>query len=112
MIFDLLSYESSPLNEALKGVIVCLFFISAYFLYKSRIKYGGILHSISSLLLIGAIAGILSASLRLLGDYYIQYKWGESLFDVILAFLMLIIALKVRRKLINTLDIFRDEKRN
>ena len=108
MVIDLLSYNTSPLNLVLKVVILCLFLGAAWLYYKSRKKYGGILHAISSLLLIGAIAGVVSAWFRLQGDFYIQYKWGESLLNVVLVFLMLVMALMIRKRLTESLAVFNE----
>lgn len=105
MVIDILSYEISPLNEVLKTVIVCLFLGAAFLFYSSWRKYGGILKSISGFLLIGAIFGFFSAFYRLGGDFYSPFKWGESLFNLAFAILMLILALMIRKKLQSALEI-------
>jgi hypothetical protein len=110
MVTDWLSYATSPLNPFLKGVVLFLFLGAACCFYRSRSKYGGILQSISTFLLVGAVAGILSAWFRLNGDLYAQYKWGESLFNIVLAFLILAIALMIRKKLYDAIEVFREGK--
>ncbi|WP_319579078.1 hypothetical protein [uncultured Methanospirillum sp.] len=99
MIGDLLSYQSGPLNPLVKVLILVLFLVAACFFARCRIRYGGILSQISTLLFFGAIAGAIGAAFRYEGDFYSHYKWGESLLNLLLAIFSLAIALLVRKKL-------------
>jgi hypothetical protein len=110
MVVEIISYAVSPLNPLLKWIIFALFLIAAMLLYLCRRKYGGILHTISSLLLIGSIAGIASTLFRLGGDQFIQYKWGESAFNVVIAIIMLVIALTIRKKLKESIQVFEGDE--
>lgn len=100
MTIEILSYPTSMLNPVLKFIIFAGFVLSTGFFYQCWKKYGGILHDISTLLLFGSVAGILASAFRLQGDFLVQFKWGESIFDLILAILMLVIALVIRSKII------------
>lgn len=106
MNIALLSYETSPLNELLKGIIFLLFLFASCLYYSSWKRYGGILRSVSSLLLISAIAGALGAWFRLNGDFYIQYKWGESLFNIIFGIILLALTLLIRKRFLEALLAF------
>jgi len=99
MSADLLSYQSGPLNPLLKVLTLVLFLVSAGFFARCRIRYGGIISQISTLLFFGAVAGAIGAAFRYEGDFYSQYKWGESLLNLLLAVFSLVIALLVRKKL-------------
>ncbi|GEM_PF-1041353 len=99
MSADLLSYQSGPLNPLLKLLTLVLFLVAAGFFARCRIRYGGILSQISTLLFFGAVAGAIGAAFRYEGDFYSQYKWGESFLTLILAAFSLVIALIVRKKL-------------
>jgi hypothetical protein len=71
--------------------------------------YGGILRQISTLLLAGAIAGAVASAFRFQGDFFLQYKWGESIFDLLLAIISLAIALLIRAKLHEVTRLFGDD---
>lgn len=99
MVIEILSYSNSVLNPTLKVLILVGFILAALILIRCWKWYGGLLQNISFLLMIGSSAAILSAAMRLLGDYYTQFKWGESTFDLIFALITLMVALVVRKKL-------------
>ncbi len=101
MSADLLSYQSGPLNPLVKLLILVLFLVAAGLFARCLIRYGGILSQISTLLFFGAVAGAIGAAFRYEGDFYSQYKWGESLLNLLLAIFSLTIALLVRKKLAN-----------
>jgi len=113
MVIDLLSYNMSIFNPGLKVCIIVVFVIAAGILYQCRRKYGGLLRQISSLLLIVAITGTISALFRYQGDFFEHYKWGESIFGLVLAIIFLIIALFFRKKMNEIVTLFssyEDEK--
>jgi len=99
MSLDLLSYQSGPLNPLLKVLIFGLFLIAAGVFARCRFRYGGILSQISTLLFLGAVAGAVGAAFRYEGDFYSQFKWGESILNLLLAAFSLTIAFLIRRKL-------------
>nr|WP_320160355.1 hypothetical protein [uncultured Methanoregula sp.] len=99
MAIEILSYTTSVLNPFLKLLILVLFIVAAWLFYRCRQRYGGILHQVSTLLLIGAVAGALASAFRFEGDFYVQYKWGESIFNLALVILILVITLIIRAKL-------------
>ena len=106
MVIELLSYNTSIVNPLLKLMIIIGFSVAALFFYQSRKKYGGILHTISTLLCIGAVTGSIAALFRFQGDFYTEFKWGESLLDLILVLITLIIAILIRRKIYETASLF------
>jgi len=99
MTIEILSYTTSILNPGLKLLVIVLFVIAAWLFYRCRQKYGGILRQVSTLLLAGAGAGALAAAFRLEGDFFVQYKWGESLLDLAFVILTLAIALVIRSRM-------------
>lgn len=99
MSINLVSYQSSIANPLLKLLILVLFLVATWYFYRCRRRYGGILAQISTLLLLGSIAGGIAAAFRYEGDFYSQYKWGESVLNVILALFCLGITLVVRKRL-------------
>ena len=84
MVPDLLSYTHSILNPLVKWVVLVLVVISVYFFYRCRLIYGGKLHLVATLLLLGGCAGILSSVFRIAGDYDLAMKWAESIFSLFL----------------------------
>jgi hypothetical protein len=106
MVIPILAYSSSPFNPLLKLLVLAGFFLAALILYRCRNIYGGLLQKISVLLMAGSVAAILSASMRLLGDYYSQFKWGESIFDLVFVIVTLLVAIEVRRKMIQVEQLF------
>lgn len=108
---DLLSYPNSFLNPLLKVVVLVLFVISVYLFYRCRLIYGGKLRLISTLLLVGGVAGILAWIFRIEGDFYSQWKWAESIFSLVLAIITLVIAYIIRMKFKNALILFGVEQR-
>jgi hypothetical protein len=100
LTIEILSYTTSMLNPVLKFIIFTGFVLSAVVFYQCWKKDGGVLHDISTLLLFGSIAGVLASAFRLQGDFLVQFKWGESIFDLILATLLLVISLVIRSKIL------------
>jgi hypothetical protein len=109
MTIEILSYNTSILNPVLKLLILAAFVVAAVFFYRCWHLYGGLLHDISTLLLIGVVAGIFASAFRLQGDVLEQFKWGESVFDLVLVTLMLIIALVIRAKMVKVTHLFGSE---
>jgi hypothetical protein len=110
MAIEILSYTTSILNPGLKLLVFAAFVLAAVFFYRCWHIYGGILHDISTLLLIGAFAGVFASGFRLLGDLTEQVKWGETLFDLVLAMLMLMIALAIRSRMARVAQLFGPEE--
>lgn len=106
MVLDLLSYPNSIFNPLLKWIVLVLFVIATYFFYRCRTMYGGKLHKVASLLLLGAGAGILASAFRIAGDFYLPAKWAESIFSLVLAIITLVIAYIVRMKFKNAIALF------
>ena len=111
MAGEILSYSSSFLNPLLKITAILLFVIAAGYLYRCRRRYGGILRQIATLLLAGAGAGIIASGFRYGGDFFTQYKWGESIFDLGMALITLTVAILVRKKLNDIVRLFEGEER-
>jgi hypothetical protein len=106
MAIEILSYNTSILNPVLKLLIVAAFVVAALLFYRSRQNYGGILRQVSVLLFSGALAGIIASAFRYQGDIYQQFKWGESILDLVLVLIMLSIALVIRAKMQAVLRVF------
>ena len=98
MVIELLSYKESFLNPLFKIVIFILFLISVYYFYRCHLRYGGKLQIIANLLMLGGVAGCMAWLFRYEGDFYSQWKWGESILTLILAIISLVIAYIVRLK--------------
>ncbi|HWQ67091.1 MAG TPA: hypothetical protein VN372_09485 [Methanospirillum sp.] len=109
MVIEIVSYNTSILNPFLKMLIPVGFCIAAWLFYRCRQNLGGILRRVSTLLLLGAFAAIIASLFRFEGDFYTQYKWGESILNLILVLLTLIIALVVRKKMNEASSIFVSE---
>jgi hypothetical protein len=99
MGIDILSYNTSVLNPLLKLLVLLLFILAVWLFYRCRQHYGGILRQVSTLLLAGAAAGALASAFRFQGDFYVQYKWGESALDLALVLFVLVISLIIRAKM-------------
>lgn len=106
MVFELISYKDSFLNPLLKLTVLMLFILSVYFFYRARLLYGGKLHLIATLLLLGGVAGSVGWLFRYEGDFYTQWKWAESTFALALAIISLVIAYIVRLKLKHAITLF------
>jgi|WetSurMetagenome_2_1015567.scaffolds.fasta_scaffold201428_2 hypothetical protein len=109
MTIEIFSYNTSPLNPLLKLLVLALFILAAWLFYRSRMAYGGILRQVSTLLFAGAVAGAIASAFRLQGDFFTQYKWGESIFDLALVIISLAIALLIRAKLKEVTALFGDD---
>ncbi|WP_321504507.1 hypothetical protein [uncultured Methanoregula sp.] len=105
-MIEILSYDTSVMNPFIKLLVFVFFIIAAWLFYRCRQVYGGILRQVSTLLLVGSLAGALAAAFRFQGDFYTQYKWGESVFDLALVILMLSIALIIRAKMKDVTRLF------
>ena len=107
---EILSYNSSVLNPLLKIVVPLLFSLTAGYFFASRMRYGGLLQQIATLLFLDALALLISSLFRLEGDFNAQYKWGESAFALISAAITLFIAVKVRNRLQDIAGVFESGK--
>jgi hypothetical protein len=83
---DLLNYDTSWLNPALKLVIVALFVFVALVYFRSRRDYAGDLHTALSVLFWTATLAAVAALLRYFGDgtdfgftKQFSLKWFQSL---------------------------------
>lgn len=110
MTIEILSYNSSVLNPLLKLVVLAAFVVAAFLFYRCWHVYGGILHDVSTLLLIGSVAGIIASAFRLAGDFIEQVKWGETIFDLILVTLILVISLAIRARMVAVTGRFRSDE--
>jgi lysylphosphatidylglycerol synthetase-like protein (DUF2156 family) len=106
MVIGILSYPTSILNPFLKLIVLVLFVASFGIFLLCRQQYGGILRRVSTLLCAGSLAGILASAFRLEGDFYVQYKWGESILDLVVVVLMLVIALLIRTRMKEAVRLF------
>lgn len=109
-VHELLSYQSSFLNPLLKVAVLVLFAVAIWYFHRCRFFYGGELRVVSTLLLLGGIAGILASTFRIGGDVFLEWKWAESIFYLVLAIITLVIALIVRRKFKNAIVLFGAEQ--
>ena len=64
------------------------------------------MHTVATLLLPSASAGILASVFRIVGDFYLPVKWAESIFSLVLAIITLVIAHIVRMKFKNAVALF------
>jgi hypothetical protein len=65
---------------------------------------------VATLLLLGGVAGILGSAFRIAGDFFIQWKWAESILNLGLAIITLAIAYIVRMKFKNAITLFGVER--
>jgi hypothetical protein len=110
MSIELFGYNVSILNPILKIVVILGFFIAAIILYQCRKKYGGILKKISVLLFMGSLASVFASIFRFLGDFYLQFKWGESIFNLILVLITLIVVIIVRKQIDDIVFLFKNDE--
>jgi hypothetical protein len=106
MVLELLSYKDSFLNPLLKLIILALFILATYLFFRCRLIYGGKLHLIATLLLLGGVAGVMAWLFRYEGDFYTQWKWAESIFTLSLAIISLVVAYFVRLKFKHAITLF------
>jgi hypothetical protein len=106
MPIEILSYNTSILNPGLKLLILAAFVVAAVLFYRCWQNYGGILRQVSMLLFLGSVAGTIASAFRYQGDIYQQFKWGESILDLVLVLIMLSIALVIRAKMQAVLRVF------
>mgnify|MGYP000914865961 CR=1 FL=1 len=107
MTIEFFSYQASILNPLLKLLILAVFALAAVLLYQCLRRYGGILRQISQLLFIAACAASISAFFRFQGDFYENFKWGESIVGLFVAIVLLLIACTVRKKIHAIASLFR-----
>lgn len=85
MTIELLSFPSSFLNPLLKAIVPMLFVVGTVLFYQAYTSYGGNLKKIAFFLMLSGIAGTFAAAFRWMGDAFIQWKWGESIFLLLFA---------------------------
>lgn len=100
MVIEILTYKTSILNPLLKIISIVIFCIGTYYFYMAKQKYGGQLKTIANFLFLGGLAGIISSISRIVGDYMIVTKWGESIFFLIFGIVSLYVAYIVRDRFI------------
>jgi hypothetical protein len=110
MVIEILSFKQSILNPLLKWIVLVLFIIAVYLFYRCRLIYGGKLRLVATLLLLGGVAAILSSAFRIAGDFFIQWKWGESSLGLLVAMTTLAIAIIVRLKFRRASTLFGDKQ--
>lgn len=84
----------------MKIITIVMFGIGTYYFFRARQKYGGELKRIANLLFFGGLAGFASALFRIVGDYMIVTKWGESVFFLVFGLVSLFVAFIARNRLI------------
>lgn len=77
---DFLNYGESFLNPLLKLLVVILFVIGTIFFFRARMRFGGDLKTIATMLTLTGVAGVVSGFSRFIGDYVLIWKWSESVF--------------------------------
>ena len=95
MTIEILSYKTSFLNPLLKVIVIILFVLATWYFYQGRRLYGGKLRQIATLLCIGGLFGILTSAFRLAGDLNSEFKWGESVFLLLLAVITIMVTYMV-----------------
>lgn len=106
MAIEILSYPSSFLNPLLKAIVPVIFAVGTIFFYQAYTSYGGNLKKIALFLLFAGIAGTLAAGFRYLGDFFISWKWGESVFLLIFAIVSILVAYLVYTRFMEIAIIF------
>lgn len=106
MVIEILSYKTSVLNPLMKIISILIFCIGTYYFYRASQKYGGELKTVANLLFLGGLAGIASAVSRIIGDYILFTKWGESVFFLIFGIVSLYVAYIVRDRFIEAAKAF------
>ena len=106
MVMELLSYPTSIINPLLKVLAILLFGTAGYLFFRCQRQYGGVLRQVATLLCLGAIAGLLASAFRFQGDFYQQYKWGESVLNLVVVLIMLVIALVIRTRMNAAVRVF------
>jgi len=96
MTIEILSYKTSFFNPLLKCIVIILFVLATWYFYQGRQLYGGKLRQIATLLCIGGLFGILASAFRLAGDLNTGFKWGESVFLLVLAVITIMVTYLVR----------------
>ncbi|OPY38603.1 MAG: hypothetical protein A4E35_00594 [Methanoregula sp. PtaU1.Bin051] len=99
VINQVFSYPQSILNPLLKILILIIFGIATYYYYRAYKRFGGNLKKISWALMWGGVAGCIAAGFRLLGDYWTEFKWIESIGGLIFAVVSVFVAYLVYTKL-------------
>jgi len=106
MTNDIFSYPTSILNPLLKAIIILMFAVATWYFYRAYKRFGGNLKKISLALVIGSIAGCIAAAFRLLGDYWVEFKWIESIGGLIFAIVSVIVAYLVCTKFTEIAEAF------
>ena len=106
MTIEILSFPTSFLNPLLKLLVIILFASGTVIFYQAYTSYGGNLKKISFFLMGGGIAATLAGVFRLMGDFFIQWKWGESTFLLIFAFTSILAAFVIDSYLLEIAIIF------
>jgi hypothetical protein len=106
-MIDLWNYDTSPLNPAIKVLIVVIYAFVAFVYYRSRDHYAGDLYRVLGLLFWVATAAAIVAMLRYFGhgtDFgftkQFSLKWFESLGYVVWGVLFILAARWLARGII------------
>jgi hypothetical protein len=92
MTVEILDFTKSFLNPLLKLIIAIVFAIGTVMFYQAYTRYGGNLKKIAFYLMCGGITGFIACLFRVMGDFFSQWKWGESLLFLIFALISLVVA--------------------
>ena len=80
MIPDLINYEISFLNPALKLLVPVIFLVGSYYFFRMRNQYQGEIGTVVKRLALAGLIGSLANLFRYGADiWFVSWKWGESL---------------------------------
>ena len=83
---EIFNYKESILNPLLKLIVPFIFLWGTFYFYKARDLYQGELGKVVNRLAIAGLMGFLATLFRFSADIWtISFKWGESLFFLLLA---------------------------
>lgn len=95
MELELLNYQTSFLSLLLKWGAPVLFLLASLMLAKAYRNYGGVFKNAMGLLVTSVVVGALAFFFRVGGDMILpNFKWGESLFYLILVIFNIVVAAK------------------
>ncbi|TAJ45396.1 hypothetical protein CUJ86_01245 [Methanofollis fontis] len=83
-----------------------MFLAGTYLFYQAQNKYGGNLKKIATFLMWGGVTGFIATAFRYGGDYFAQYKWGESTLFLLFALISLFVAYLVYTKFMEIAEAF------
>ena len=75
---DLLDYKTSIISILLKWIVPLVFLFGAYLFFRARKYFSGEMKVFVVSMSVAGVFGFLAHALRLSGDYFKFWKWGES----------------------------------